>query len=259
MENANDLLFRCSGLGNLATKNGAITEGLKTYLTKVYVEARYSRRKEISSKYLDKGNAREEDSITLLSRVKKEFYVNNKTRKKNAFITGEWDIAKEMRGKIIKTLDTKTSWDIETFHQAKIKESKDYKWQGTGYMWLTGAEQHEVAYCLVNGTAQHINSEKSRKKWEFVNETIDVELYQPYIDACKEIEKNHIFDMEAFVKENPHFDFDFNLDEWRYDIPFTDRVHTKIYDRDEAEIAFLTGQIVNCRNWINKVHFNINQ
>lgn len=258
MENANELLFRCSGLGNLITKNGAITDGLKTYLTKVYVENRYERRKEVKSKYLDKGNEREEDAITLLSRIKKELYVNNKERKSNAFITGEWDIAKENeKGKIIKTLDTKVSWDIETFHQSKIKESKDYKWQGVGYMWLTGAIEHEVAYCLINGTASHIKAEKNRKKWEFIDDTIDVELYEPYLEACREIEKNHIFDMEAFREENPHFDLDFNLDYWKYDIPFADRVHTKLYQRDEAEIANATGAIINARNWINKVHFNL--
>lgn len=257
MENANEILFRCSSLGELMTKDGKITDGLKTYLTKVYVEQRYSRRKEIKSKYLEKGNIREEMSITLLSILHKQMYWNNKKRLTNQFITGEWDVDIKKGDKIIKTVDTKTSWDVETFHQAQNKESKNYKWQGTGYMWLTGALEHDVAYCLVNGTAKHINEEKHRAKWEFVNDTIDVDLYEPYIERCAEIEKNHIFDMEAFKTENPHFDFSFNLDYWKYDIPMVDRLFVRSYKRDDAEIAMLTGQIIKCRQYMNVNLFKI--
>src|SRR5689334_14038122 len=94
--NFDNYLFRCHALGLLMTepkvKSETLSETTKTYLAECYVDHIYGRNKEIQSKFLEKGIAVEEDSITLLSRVKKKLYKKNSIRLKNEFVTGEPDL-----------------------------------------------------------------------------------------------------------------------------------------------------------------------
>ena len=73
--NANNIKFRCSSLGALMTearnKSGQLSETCKSELIKVFIAEKYGRTKNIQSKYLEKGIAQEEDSITLYSKFKK--------------------------------------------------------------------------------------------------------------------------------------------------------------------------------------------
>lgn len=255
LENADGILFRCSSLGHIMTdarsKSELLSETCMTHLIDVFVSAKYSRREEITSKFIDKGNIREEDSITLLSRVKKTFYKKNTAQLSNEFIKGTPDL---FTGLSIKdadeTLDTKTSWSAHTFFRAQKKLDKIYEWQGRGYMALTGAKKHTVAYCLVNGTAESILSEKRKLQWAL--NVIDPEHDENYRDRCKQIEINHIFDMEAFIKEYPHFDFNSNINEWHYDIPMSERLFTFEFERNDIEIQRLYQRVKDCRTWMNE-------
>lgn len=68
---ANNILFRCSSLGYLMVNDRSgkgMGESAKTHLVDCFVSYKYKRREEIEGKFLDKGDKREEDSITLLSR-----------------------------------------------------------------------------------------------------------------------------------------------------------------------------------------------
>ena len=262
MENADKLLFRCSALGNLMTepqkKSETISEGTKTYLIDVFIADKYKRREEIKSKFLDKGNEREEDSITLLSRIHKKFYKKNELRLNNDFITGITDcyLGEEIE-KATETLDTKSSWSAHTFFRAqKDKLNTMYKWQGVGAMWLTGANKHTVAYCLVNGTSKAIDDEK--RKMSYSVNAIDVQTSPDYIEKAKQIEINHIFDIQSFSDENPGYDFcneleiDNGVVTWAFDIPKEERLFTFVFDRDETEIERLQNRIKDCRVWMNE-------
>lgn len=251
---ASNIKFRCSGLGYLKSgpreKKGEIQQGTKTHLIDCYVSAMYGRRKEIEGKMLDKGNGREEDSLTLLSRIHKRFYKKNDVRLTNDFISGECDIfigdSIEMAEE---TIDTKTSWSANTFFRAKNEPlDEDYEEQGHGYMWLTGAKKHTVAYCLVNGLASAILDEKRRAAWKFGP---DPDKDIKYIEKCRQIEINHIFDMEAFKEENPWFEFHSDLSEWKWDIPMKDRLHTFTFERSEEAIERIKNRIIQCREWMD--------
>lgn len=255
MKNANNILFRCSSLGHLMTepknKNEPLSETTKTNLIDIFVSANYNRREETESKFIEKGNAREEDSITLLSRVKKLMLKKNDVRLSNEFITGEMDI---FLGKDIndadETFDIKTSWSAFTFFRAQKELNKMYFWQGQGYMALTGAKKHTVAYCLVNGTAQAIDDEKRRLSYKM--NLLDPSNSEEYSIRCRKIEINHIFDLKSFIKENPFYEFHSDIKKWEYDISPSERVFTFEFERDEFLIKNLYDRIIQCRSWMNK-------
>lgn len=254
-KDVNEIVFRCSSLGYLMPgpreKAGEIQATTQTHLVDCYVSWMYGRREEVDGKMLEKGNEREEDSITLISLVNKKFYKKNSIRLTNEWITGEWDLSDG--DPIEETLDAKTSWSAHTFFRAKNKGlDPNYEWQGHGYMMLTGADKHTVCYCLVNGTAQAITDEKRRLMWRLG------ESDPEYIRRCKQIEINHIFDLFAFKEENPGFDFHNDLSEWKHDIPMEDRLHKFTFARDETKIEAIKNRVIQCREWISKNLLNDN-
>lgn len=249
---ANSIKFRCSSLGYIMTeprsKTEILSETCKTHLVDVFISHKYGRREDISGKHLDKGNEREEDSITLLSRVNRKFYKKNDIRLSNDFIQGECDVYEgEEITKATHTLDTKTSWSAHTFFRSQNKKLDDmYFCQGQGYMWLTGATKHTVAYCLVNGTPKAIMDEKKKLLWSMS------ENDSAYKEKCKQIEINHIFNLGEFINENPNFDLDNSVADWNFDIPMNDRLFQFRFERDEDVIERFKKRIIDCREWMNK-------
>lgn len=233
----------------------------------VYAQARHHRREDMTNKFLEKGNRREDDAITLLSRVLKRFFKKNAIRLNNEYVTGEPDI---FIGNIIEeaeeTLDTKSSWSYITFLKAWFlhtqfgKINPIYYWQGQAYMWLTGAKKHTICYCLVNGTAQGIMDEKKKAYYqiEYIFEHLDENArLAKYAEKCRQIEINHIFDLQEFRKENPYFDFDNDVTTWDFDIPLVDRVYTISFDRNEEDIERLRLRIIDCRKYMDKHLFKV--
>ena len=237
------------------SKSETISETTKTHLVDLWASFKYHRREDISSKYLSKGNEREEDSITLLNRylfqLGKRVVLNKNTERLTIdFITGEPDV---FIGDSIKNAeaiyDTKTSWSLHTFLRSSIAElSSQYYWQMQGYMWLTNSPVAYVSFCLVNGTEKSIANEKRIASYS-VN-SIDVENDEDFISKCKQIEINHIFDLPAFQNDYPHFDFHNNIEEWSFDIPFEKRIKLFEVKRNDNEIELLKHRIQDCRLWI---------
>lgn len=255
---AQDIIFRCSSLGHLMTepknKSEKISETTKRHLIDVYASSVYGRREDVTNKFIDKGNTREEDSLTLLALQMRTMFKKNSTRLSNEFITGEPDA---FIGRSIKeadqTFDTKTSWSLHTFLRAKFaKPDTMYYYQGMGYMWLTGAKKHTVVYCLVNSTAQAILDEKRRAAWH-----VGEDSGSRYAAKCRQIEVNHIFDLAAFRKENPDFIFDNDVTRWVYDIPAKGRIFAYSFERSDAEIVILKNKIDLCREYMEKELFEL--
>jgi hypothetical protein len=232
------------------SKSELLSETTKTHLIDCFVSERYKRREEITGKFLEKGNAVEEDSITLLSRVTKRFYKKNDQRLSNGFITGEPDLFDgESISNADETIDTKSSWSAHTFFRVQKDElNNNYFWQGMGYMALTGAKKHTVAYCLVNGTPQAIMDEKKRLAYRL--NVIDTSTDEEYLAKAKQIEINHIFDLPLFMQQNEWFELDNNPNEWVYDIPKEERVFKLSFDRDEAAIESIYKKVQICRDWM---------
>jgi hypothetical protein len=254
---AKDILFRCHMIGSIMPTENARTKFTQVAMDKmvdIYNFSLFGRREEIKSKFLEKGNEREEDTLTLISRLTKTVYNKNAERLENDYISGVPDtfLGKGIR-KADETIDAKTSWSKNTYDKARIKPLEwDYTWQGHGYMALTGAKQHRVFFGLVNGTAKLILDEKKKLLWNMS------ENDPRYKEQCKQIEINHIFDMKAFAEENPGFDFDNDLKKWCYDIPMEHRLKEFVVKRDESLIAKMYVRMEECRQWMDETLFTNN-
>lgn len=248
----NKILFRASSMGEVMTgvaKNLNVENSLtcKRKLIQIYREINWKRKSNRGNKYIDKGNEVEQDSITLYSRVKKSMFKKNDIRLVNGYFTGELDIYEgDSITSAIHTIDIKSSWDWITFPSMCDTVDASYDYQGQVYMDLTGAKKHTIAYCLVNTPANIILDEK--KKLAYKMGVIDLETPE-YIEACIEIEKNHIYDMELFLSHNPWFHL--HCKNWDFDIQMSQRIHEIVVERDDDKIQKMYARIDDCRKWIS--------
>ncbi len=247
--------FRCSALGKLMTspraKGELLSETTKTYLLEIVAQYKYGRTVEITSKYMEKGKEVEEDSLTLYSRLKKNLYKKNVINFTNDFITGTPDMCEGETGeyKFEEIADTKSSWDIVTFLKAKeAANNKDYHWQMQGYQALTGAKIARLAYCLVNAPDYLIDDEKRKLSYRH---GLDANALQ---EGYKRIERNMIFDIDAFSSRYPNYPM--ANTEWKWDIPKEERMHEITIERNEADIAALYEKITICREYL-KTNFGL--
>jgi len=150
--------IRCSQLGKIMTnptkkemdQGEVLSKGAKTYLRQIAKERFFEYISEIDSKYIDKGNACEQECIDLYNSVHFTDYKKNTERKSNDFLTGEADIVSDEM-----VLDAKTSWSLETFpatpEEAESKSNASlYEWQGRGYMMLYNRPKFELFYGMVS-------------------------------------------------------------------------------------------------------------
>ncbi len=184
--NFDNYIFRASALGNIVSKSGKFTDGNKTYIEETFVGAIHNVRKEISSKYMEKGLFEEESGITLLNQTiyPKSILVKNKERKTNDFITGEADCIKD--GIVY---DIKNAWDKFTFGKSDL--THNYKWQLVGYMWLWEVQPSRLFYCL-NNTPEHILVGEERKLFYSGNFLTFED--KEYLAKCEELRKRHNYD-----------------------------------------------------------------
>ena len=225
------ILFRCSSWADLMTdpktkaqkESGELSETAKALCIETWLGWKYGIKNEFSNKYLEKGIIGEETAITLLSKVDKTFYVNNKARMSNEFITGEWDILKD--GHII---DTKCAWDAFSFfkHLRESEIDKRYYWQLQGYMALTGSKTGEVAYCLID-TPDHLIEKEITNLWYKLGQ-IDQES-QEWIEAESETRNNLMFSDK---------------------IPAEKRVIRFKVDRNDEDIQKGYERVEQAREWI---------
>jgi hypothetical protein len=217
-------------LAKLIIKKNAkpeLSDTCKTELIKIYVSVKYGRVQNIENKYVKKGLAVEEDSITLLSRIKHKFYEKNDERLFNEFTNGEPDL---FEGRSIRDadliLDTKSSWDIFTFFASMSKPVlKDYFWQMQGYMDLSGAREARLIYCLINTPDVLINEEKRKLLWKM---GVTTELNPDYLKACELMDKAMTYD----------------------DIPLEEKFFEQIVPRDDKAIQAMHDRAVECRKWL---------
>jgi len=222
--------FRCSSLGALMTnqqgkKDTKSLDELSVTaideLVKIYVKAAYGRDKEIQSKYIEKGLAVEEDSITLLSRIYMIPFFKNDKRVENEFITGEADIIDP------RLMDTKSCWDIHTFFEHKTKKlSKAYEYQLNGYCDLYGFDSGSVCFCLIDTPQALIEDEKRRL---FYKMSYATQENPEYLKACEAIEKELTFQ----------------------DVPLKERLHEVVVKRSPATMDAVYSRAPLWRDWLN--------
>ena len=135
--------------------NPQLPAGVKTYCKTWLKEKLYNRRKDIKSKYLDKGNACESQSLELINAQTMEEYELNSEYKENDYLTGTCDIQGD---DVIR--DIKNSWSPDTFplFDTGIKD-KGYWWQLQGYMELYDKSTAWLDYTLIDAPLHLIKNE----------------------------------------------------------------------------------------------------
>ena len=214
-ETLNDLLIkRDKGITDTQTKLlGSLLEKrdqkpkllatAKNLCNDIFQEQVFGRSKDIKTKYMEKGLSQEELSISLYTKMTGELLFKNETNFKNDFFTGTPDNTQE------KIRDIKTSWDYSTFpmHDKEIT-NKGYIYQLNTYMNLTGLEESELIYCLVDTPFNLIDDELRKLSWKSGCLSLD----SMPIDLKVETVSNLIY-TEKGLKEYCHQSTDIEI-EW---------------------------------------------
>jgi hypothetical protein len=243
--------FRCSGLSHLMTEPksaadkaaGNLSEGAKVHALNTWISHTYKRREEVYSKYLEKGNETEEDSITLVSLAYGVFLKKNETFVENDWICGTPDLftgPELMKAETIR--DTKSSYDIYTFLRTKQKGLPDSNyWQIQCYCWLTGAKVGYVDYCLNNATPDLILDELRKVRWAM--RTTDSDESPEFVKRAQMIERLMIYDLPGFRKRYPNFDLYTEVEKWEYDVPQEQRIHTFEIEAKQSEQELIKRKV----------------
>lgn len=179
-----------------------LSDTAKTMVKKLWLWRELGIKKEIKSKFLDKGLYSEEDSISLLTEVENIVYVKNERRVENDYFTSECDIEKQFKDKKI-IIDTKTSWDAETFINAK--PSLDNEVQGEIYMESYDADEFHLKFCLVDCPLHLLQKEKDDAKRKYFAPDMTDEELQAMEEAMEpiyeQIERNLIYSTNPNIKK----------------------------------------------------------
>ena len=200
------LKIRCSAIGKIMTnarsKSEVLSKTCKSYLQELAIEEVFGIRKEFSSKYTDKGNEVERESIDLAQDVLDVgFMYKNEEHFNNDYLTGTPDVNTDTC-----LLDVKSSYDASTFpFFAEDIPNKDYMYQLQGYMALTGKRKSILAYCLVNTPSEIVEDEIRRAHWKH-------HLIDESDELRAEVEAKHIFDHIPMEKRIKSFNIKYDKD-----------------------------------------------
>lgn len=216
---------RCSSIGeimtNSKTKGDTLSQTTKSYIQSKVLEDVYGIVSEFSSKYTDKGNECEDESINMVMNViDKGFIFKNEENFSNEWITGTPDVVTDSV-----LIDVKNSWNGTTFPWFKDEcPNKDYYYQLQGYMWLTGKSEALLCYCLSNTPFAIVDKEVKSAHYK-------LGLMEDNIDLIDRIQKMHNFD----------------------NIPDNKRVKAFTILRDDEVIEGIKTRIEQCREYYNKL------
>lgn len=206
----------------LKRDNPELPEGAKTYCKDWLKGQIYDFRKEISNKYLDKGNIMEDEAADFIAdQLNYGFLIINREEHfSDDYMRGTPDII--LKDVII---DVKNSWSADTFPLfEEVIPNKGYYWQLQGYMSLTGRSKAKLIYCLMD-TPLHLIEKEAR--WDSIRQ------------GYEELEK-HVYDKHV---QNLTYS---NVDN-KYKI--------KVYDieRNDSDIEKIKNRVIECRNYIDKL------
>jgi len=135
----------------------------------------YNRSVNFKSKYCDKGNRLEAESIKLAA----DYFgwgavVKNNTRMYNDYLTGEADVVLPESIE-----DIKNSWSQKTFPLFDTEIPIDaYGWQGQGYMELYDKNRFGLVYTLMDADERTVEREAWQRVRELGLDELEDDLYQ---------------------------------------------------------------------------------
>ncbi len=145
-------------------ETGELSKTAKTMLRKWYITKKYGVYLTGESKHTKKGNAKEDDAIQFAGEWFGADFEKNKTQLIDDYFSGTCDILHETnKGRYI--LDTKCSFNIFTFADAKKEDKKEYLAQMQVYMHLWKAQKAYICFCLLNTPDDILQKEISDMEW----------------------------------------------------------------------------------------------
>jgi len=208
-----------------------LPDGAKTYCKKWLKEYLYKRRPDIKSKYIDKGNAQEEDGFTVMClELNLGMVYKNTTFHEDEYMCGTDDVF--TGGKVY---DNKCSWSLDTFpmFETELPDAK-YEWQVNVYANLRKVSDGVVAYTLVDAPLDIVEREL---RW------ID--------DQNKKYKKAmELIFTEAQFKEAQAMYFPDATDTYFIEIPQEKRIKPFGVTKDEAKINLIIERVKMCRAYI---------
>lgn len=193
--------FKCraSALGKLMTnprsKSETLSQTTKSYLEEWVKEQIYGIKKQINSKYLQKGLALEDQAIEFYSvAMDKDFMIKNLDHFEDDFFTGTPDCMHE--GVVY---DFKTSWDCFTFPLFDQEPDMGYYYQLQVYMHLTGLRKAKLVYTLQDTpdyltheepvSYAHVDDSYRVKEFEIEYDPMVIETAKARIQECRDYVK----------------------------------------------------------------------
>jgi hypothetical protein len=198
--------WRPSSLGKLMTqpkaKSEVLSETAKSYIKTKAKEDYFGYSTHLQTKPMLKGTDWEEESIALVNQVKGTFYVKNKERFENEFLTGEPDIILDNS-----IIDIKTSWSLDTWPATPEEGiNAQYEWQIRGYLWLLDKPVGYLIYCMIDTDdvllgdwdnkfihkVSHIDPAKRITVLEYQRNNINEDMMVEKLTAATEFYNNYI-------------------------------------------------------------------
>ena len=205
-----------------ARDNLELPAGAKTYCRTWLKEQLYDRRKGFSSKYTDKGNICEDNSVQFLNDYFLKDMKKNEEFFSNDFMQGTPDLIVDDNA----VWDIKNSWEPDTFPLFDIKPDTGYWWQLQSYMALTDRTKARLVYTLMDAPAQLIEDEA--RKASYKSELTAQEL------------------LEYYTAQMTYKDVDTDL-----------RIKWFDFDRDDKAIEKIKERVALCQEYINKLMENM--
>ena len=194
--------FKCraSALGKLMTsprsKSETLSQTTKSYLEEWVKEQIYGVKKQINSKYIQKGLALEDTAIEFYSVAEnKSFMIKNIDHFEDDFFTGTPDCIFEDV-----VYDFKTSWDCYTFPLFDEVPDMGYYYQLQVYMHLMGLKKAKLVYTLQD-TPDYLTYEELVSYSHVENKYRIKEFDIDYDPAVIETAKAKIIECRDYVKE----------------------------------------------------------
>lgn len=141
---------------NPRSKTETLSKTAASYCQQWLKEQIYGRKKEFDSKYTNKGNIVELESLNYIAKeLDYDSIAKNEESFENEFLTGTPDAILDDH-----IIDVKNSWDCFTFPLFYSNvPNKDYYWQAQGYMALVGCDSYRLIYTLMDTPEELIEKE----------------------------------------------------------------------------------------------------
>jgi len=263
MTTFSNLKVRASSMHRIMSyldKGNNLTEtqmkGIVTFCHELASENYWGFRPDVTVDTMEKGIIGQSAAVTLYNLYlnsqtgKKRIFKENKERLTNDFFTGEPDFfVGDKQRKCVEGFDTKCSKDIMTFPKYKKELDDVYYWQNMTYIDLFGADRWTTVYCLVNTPYYQLLKMKENLYYKMGCPDDSSDNFERYREKIILLEKNNIFDIDMFRRENPNVDLE--NEDWTGLKGPGDRIKEFVVERNDEEIQMMRNRVILCRHYLN--------